>query len=142
MKTIERFFVGIYKKSCSASAINEARHQLFTSGSRNLEALPTTQAALFEHIKQAILQACFIWKQSGQCQQNISDFANWGWTFNKQNNKWVPFWASLPDASSACQLLLHCGCMVACQGNCKCYKARMHCTSLCKCDGGCLNNRE
>ena len=51
MKNLERFFVIMYKKSYSASTINEARHQLFTSGSRNLEALPPTQAALFEHIK-------------------------------------------------------------------------------------------
>ena len=133
----------MYKKTCSASTINEARHQLFTSGSRNLEArLPPTQAALFEHIKRAILQSCFIWKQSVLCQQKIPNFANWGWIFNMQKKKWVPIWISLPDASSACQLLWHCGCMVASQGNCKCYKARMLCTSLCKCDGGCLNSRE
>ncbi|KAL8616927.1 hypothetical protein ACOMHN_041846 [Nucella lapillus] len=46
----------------------------------------------------------------------------------------------LPDVSEACSLLVRCGCAVACKGNCKCHRAGLHCSQLCKCQGGCTNN--
>ena len=64
MKQLERFFVLMYSRSCSATSVDEARLQLFSHGSRTLEALPPTKAALYQHVKRAILQACFFWKQS------------------------------------------------------------------------------
>ena len=127
----------MYNKSCSASTVNEARQQLFSHGSRTLEALPPTKAALFEHMKRAILQACFIWNQADMCKQEIPDFSKWGWRFDEKIKQWVPFWTTLADASASCALLLHCGCQKACQGNCKCTRARVRCTTLCKCAGGC-----
>ena len=36
--------------------------------------------------------------------------------------------------------LLHCGCSVACKGNCKGFRAGIWCSQLSKCDGGCTNN--
>lgn len=140
MKKLERFHVLMYSKTCSAATVNEARKDLFSHGARSLEAIPPTQAALFEHIKRSILQACFIWKQSASCHQNIPDFGQWGWELDEKRQEWAPFWTTLADASNACALLLHCGCQKACQGNCKCSKAGVRCTALCKCDGGCANN--
>ena len=46
----------------------------------------------------------------------------------------------LSNASEACAVLLNCGCLKACVGNCKCAKAGLKCTTLCKCEGGCINN--
>ena len=51
MQNIERFVVLMYSKGCGAAGVNEARHCLFTTGSRSLENLPPTQAALFQHVK-------------------------------------------------------------------------------------------
>ena len=47
----------MYSKGCGSAKVNEARHHLFTSGTKTLKSIPPTQAALFEHIKRALLQA-------------------------------------------------------------------------------------
>ena len=46
-------------KGWGLARVNEARHRLFTSGKTNLENIPHSQAALFEHVKRALLQASF-----------------------------------------------------------------------------------
>ena len=140
MKQLERFTVIMYSRSCSATSVDEARLQLFSHGSRTLEALPPNKAALYQHVKRAILQTCFFGKQSVSSQQVIPDIAEWGWKLDDKVKQWAPFWTDLPDAISACSLLLHFGYQKECQGNCNCAKAGLRCTSLCKCDGGCINN--
>ena len=57
-----------------------------------------------------------------------------------QTKEWVPYWTDLSDVSQASSLLLHCGCSVACKENCNCHRAGLRCSSLCKCEGGCINN--
>ena len=129
MERLERFHVLMYSKSCSAAMVNEARRQLFSRGSRSLEGIPPTQAALFEHVKRSILQACFIWKQAASCHQEVPDFDKWGWELNDKTQQWMPFWTALADASKACALLLRCGCQKACRGNGKYSNAAVRCTS-------------
>ena len=46
-----------------ASPFNDASYNSFFTGSRSLENIPATQAALLEHVKISVLQASFIWKQ-------------------------------------------------------------------------------
>ena len=139
MQRIERFVVLMYSKGCGAAGVNEARLRLFTSGTKSLESIPPTQAALFQHVKRAILQSSFYWHQALSAQQDIPDFSGWGW--QKDNTStWQPLWTTLDDASVACTTLLHCGCNKACTGRCKCNRAGVRCTALCKCEGGCFNN--
>ena len=139
MQQIERFVIIMYSKGCGAASVNEARHRLFTTGSRSLENIPPTQAALFQHVKRALLQASFYWNQATTVQQEIPDFSDWGWQKDGSNN-WQPLWTTLSDASVACAILLHCGCKKACTGRCKCNCAGVRCTVLCQCGGGCTNN--
>ena len=140
MQGLERFHIVMYSKSCSAATVNQARQQLFSHGLRSLEAIPPSQAALFEHLKRSIIQACFIWRQAATCHQVVPNFSAWGWELDERSQQWVSFWTTLADASKAYALLLHCGCKKACRGHCKCSKAGVRCTSLCKCEGGCVNN--
>lgn len=58
MQRLERFVVLMYSKTCGVDRINEARYRLFTTGKKTLDNIPPTQAALVEHIKRALLQAC------------------------------------------------------------------------------------
>lgn len=139
MQNLERFVVIMYSKGCGLTRVNEARHRLFTSGRKTLENIPPTQAALFEHLKRALLQASLYWKQATSVHQTIPNFTAWGW--QKENTGiWLPHWTTLEDASKACSILLHCGCERACTGNCKCSRAGVRCTGLCKCEAGCINN--
>ena len=71
MQCIERFVVLMYSKTCSSATVNDARHHLFSNGSRSINSIPATQAALFEHVKMSLLQASFIWKQLITCHQEI-----------------------------------------------------------------------
>ena len=59
MQQIERFVVLMYSKGCGAAGVNDARLRLFTSGTKSLESIPPTQAALFQHVKRAILQSSY-----------------------------------------------------------------------------------
>ena len=140
IQCIERFVVLMYSNTCGSPTVNDARHHLFSNGSRSLDSIPPTQAALFEHVKRFLLQASFIWKQSTTCHQEIPVFDKCGWEHDKHITQWLSFWATLADASKACSLLLHCGCTQSCRGNCKCSRASLRCTLLCKYEGGCLNN--
>jgi len=139
MQQIERFVILMYSKACGAASVNEARQRLFTSGSRSLENIPPTQAALFQHVKRALLQGSFFWRQATSVHQEIPNFGAWGW-YKDDSNKWQPLWTTLNDASMACAILLHCTCRKSCTGRCKCNRAGVKCTALCKCEGGCVNN--
>ena len=139
MKMIERFVVIMYSKTCGLERVNEARVRLFTSGKKSLDALPPTQAALYQHIRRAVLQAVYIWGQATTAHQDIPDFSDWGWR-KDITGVWMPFWTTLRDSSKACSILMQCGCVKSCTGKCKCSRAGVHCISLYKCEGGCVNN--
>ncbi len=129
MQRIERFVVLMYSKGCGAAGVNEARFRLFTSGTKSLESITPTQAELFQHGKRAILQSSFYWHQALSAQQEIPHFSGWGW--QKDNTStWQPLWTTLD------------GCNKACTGRCKCNRAGVRCTALCKCEGGCFNNED
>ena len=59
MQRMERFVVLMYSKGSRAAGVSEARLRLFTFGTKSLESIPPTQAALFQHVKRAILQSRF-----------------------------------------------------------------------------------
>ena len=89
MQRMERFVVLMYSKGCRAAGVNEARLRLFTSGTKSLESIPPTQAALFQHVKRAILQSSFYWHQALSAQQEIPHFSGCGW--QKDNTStWKP----------------------------------------------------
>uniref|UniRef100_UPI00358EB952 uncharacterized protein isoform X3 n=1 Tax=Myxine glutinosa TaxID=7769 RepID=UPI00358EB952 len=135
MRTLERFVLVMYSKGCGLERVNEARLRLFTSGKKTPEALPPTQAALYQHIRRAMLQASFFWSQATSVYQDIPDFHDWGW-HKDSSGGWLPFWTTLEDSSKACSILLQCGCVKSCTGNCKCCRAGVRCTILCKCEDG------
>ena len=140
MQRLERLTVLMYSKNCGSASVNEARNLMFTVGLKSLKSIPPTQHALFQHTKRALLIAAFTWKQSLVKHPNNPDPSQWGWEWNDRTKAWVPYWTDLPDASKGCSLLLHCACLVACKGNCKCHRGGHRCGPLCKCEGGCTNN--
>ena len=122
MQRIERFVVIMYSRGTSAASVNKARHSLFTTGKRTLENIPPTQAALLQHVKRTLLQASFYWGKATSVYQDIPDFCEWGW-HKDDSGGWQPLWTTLSDASTACAILLRCGCLKSCTGRCKCNSA-------------------
>ena len=79
MQHLECFAIDMYSKGCSAAGFNAARHQLFTTGSKLLENVPSIQAALFQHVKRALLQASFYCREATTVQKEIPEFSELGY---------------------------------------------------------------
>ena len=127
----------MYKQTCELSTVNEARKQLFAQGSRTIEHIPPTKAALTQHVKRAIYQAGYVWSQALKPSPQLSTPALWGWA--PSDAGWKPFWTELPEAAMSCHELVHCGCKKGCRHKCKCQSANLQCTELCNCHGACSN---
>ena len=136
MNTIERFVVLMNDKTSSCSKVNEARIHLFAQKGRDINNIPPTQGALLQHVKRAVYQAGYCWSQALVPQPELPQPEGWGWTANEEG-KWEVIWSNLPDASKVSKELLKCGCNKGCRGNCKCHKAALTCTIMCKCGGSC-----
>ena len=137
LQTIKKYVVLLYSRTCGLETMNEARKHLFAQGSRSLENLPPTEAALLEHCKRVTYQGGYIWRQILTHVPVLPNPSDWGWTMTEHG--WYPHWTALPEASRACQELIRCGCKETCRGLCKCKKNELNCTELCACQGGCAH---
>ena len=138
MERLERFFILLYSKTCGQMRVNKARSYLFQTSARSLDRMPPSQAALYQHILRALLQAGYIWAQAPILQPFLPPFTDWGWKRSSVGHL-VPFWTTLKDASKSCKALHSCTCKTSCT-RCKCVVNGFRCTSLCKCEGACANN--
>lgn len=136
MDTLERFTVLIYDKTSTKSHVDDARLELFARKGRDVSNIPPTKGALLQHVRRAVYQAGLCWSQSLRAEMNLPQPEGWGWT-RANNGTWEVVWSTLPEASKVCQELLRCGCLKGCRANCKCTKAFLTCTALCKCGGSC-----
>ena len=136
IKPLERFVILLYDRTSSLECVNQSRKQLFTQKGRSIEGLPPTKAALIEHTKRAAYQAGHCWSQAMIAAPELPSPSDWGWT-RKEPSGWEVCWTTLPEATKACRELLRCGCTKGCKGQCKCLKAALQCTALCRCGGLC-----
>ena len=132
---IERFVLLMYDRTSGLHEVNEARQELFCQRSRRLEGIPPTRAALEQHVKRACFQAGHVWSQSLVAQPVLPSPSEWGW--EKEGDYWKPHLTDLKEAKDTCYELIQCGCKRGCKGRCKCLKAILTCTALCKCGGSC-----
>jgi hypothetical protein len=132
---LERFVVLLYSRTSPVESVNEARQVLFSRGTRSIENIPPTQAALEQHINRAAYQAGHVWGQTLDSMQDLPSPAAWGWKLS--NDDWIPLWTTFGEASKSCRELVKCGCRKACRGVCTCRKASLQCSALCFCGGDC-----
>ena len=137
IKPLERFVILLYDRTSTLDCVNQARKQLFTQKGRPIEGLPPTKAALILHTKLVAYQAGYCWSQVMIAAPELPPPSDWGWT-RKEPSGWEVRWTTLPEATKACrELLQRCGCKKGCRRQCKCQKAALQCTALCKCGGLC-----
>ena len=79
----EKFVVLLYVQICSEASVDPARKFLFAWRGRQIEAIPPTRAALFQHTKRAIHQAGFMWGQMHERSPDVPLPRLWGWKRNK-----------------------------------------------------------
>lgn len=141
MEPFEKFVILLYDRTCSKTSVDAARMHMFTTKGRPIDAIPPTLAALLQHTKRAIHQAAFVWGQMFVRCPDVPSPGSWGWRKGK-SMKWEPLWTVLPEAAASCSELLRCACQKSCSGRCKCLKAALKCTTLCRCGGSCGNSSE
>ncbi|KAG5862867.1 hypothetical protein JTB14_035651 [Gonioctena quinquepunctata] len=120
-KKLERLTTVQYDKTTPFSSINQIRKELFYQKNRAMDKLPPTEDALLQHIRRAVYQAG-IWTTNTQTQQVIPSLHDFAW--NKVLESWVPVWMTIPEVSRSCK---------GDCSNCKCGKANLDCSPLCKC---------
>jgi hypothetical protein len=136
MSVIERYVVLLYDRTSNEDDVNSARKHLFTQKNRAIDAIPPSQAALLQHTRRAVYQGAHIWGQALVPSPVVPCPSEWGWT-RMPDSTWLPLWSTLPEAEKTCLELIRCTCKEECYGNCKCVKAVLRCTDLCKCKGKC-----
>ena len=129
---IERFTVILYDKTSPLSLVNEAREDLFCQKNRAMDRIPPTRNALLQHIQRAIFQAG-IWTTCTEAVPVIPTPDDFAWTKDESTNLWLPVWMTIPEVSKACSELIRCSCKGDCT-NCKCGRANLVCSPLCKCN--------
>ena len=129
-KKIERLTVILYDKTSHLSTVNDTRRELFCQKNRAMDKLPPTKDALLQHIRRSVYQAG-IWTTSTQTQQVVPSAQDFAW--NKVSESWVPIWMTIPEVSASCRELFRCSCKGDCS-KCKCGKANLDCSPLCKCN--------
>ena len=105
-----------------------------------LENIPPTPEALPQYAKRVLPQVGYIWGQAREPEQNTPNPSEWSWVLNEKTRVCSPKWTILEDVSQACWQLFHCNYEKACKGNCKCGKAGLRCTVLCRWETWCINN--
>ena len=119
----------MYCRTSTSQEVNEARYELFVKKQRGMEDIPPTKDALLQHLKRATFQGGHIWGRTLEVDPKLPSASNWGWT---NPSSWKPQWSILPQASESIRELLRFG-----SNTCKCKKAGLKCTALCKCDKDC-----
>ena len=135
-RRLERFVILLYERTSTKTSVNEERKHLFTQG-KAFDAIPPTQAALFQHAKRALFQSAYCWSQALTPAPVLPTPDMWGWV--QKEGQWHPFWTQLPDITASCRELVRCKCKKGCQGRCSCVKADLKCTALCSCNENCNN---
>ena len=137
LQTIERLVVLMYDRGSSESNVNCQRQILFASKGREIENLPPTQDALSLHLLRVGYQAGHVWGQALIKEPQLPSPANFGWMWETSSGQWSVKWMTLPPAGEACRAVIKCGCTKGCRKQCKCKKADLMCTTLCRCGGCC-----
>ena len=125
-------FLSTYDRTCTCTVVNQARKKLFAK-SASVKTIPP-RAALEQHVKRAALQDGHVWGQALTPDPVLPSPSSWGW-IKTDGGLYEPHWTTLQEASKTCYELICCSCKKGCRTNCKCKKAGLQCTALCKCEG-------
>ena len=126
---LEELFIQIYGGG-PASSINQVRKTIFCQRNQNVEMIPPSQNALFQHCRRAMFQAS-VWTTAHDSAMIEPDPCLHGW--NREHDHLIPEWIIIPEVAAMCKELVKCGCKKSCPGVCSCRKHALTCTDLSKC---------
>ena len=126
----KKFVCRLYSnESNEDSDVDLVRMKLFSQKTRDVERIPPTSDALDQHLKRSVFQAS-IWAAAHMSMIPVNNPTNHGW--KEEDGKLLPVWTTLPLAKDVYHLDINCTCANTCS-RCKCMRAKLKCTRLCKC---------
>ena len=137
MPTLERFVILLYDRTSSETSVDEARKDMYCRKNRQIDNIPPTADALYHNTMRCTFIAGYVWGQSLVYTPVLPCPSQWGW--KREDDCWEPHWTSLPPVSKACREFIKCGCYPekGCRNRCKCVRADLQCSPLCRCKGTC-----
>ena len=125
-----RFVCNLYlKESPENGDVDQTRMRVFSHRTRDVERIPPTSDALSQHLERSVFQAS-IWISAHKAMMPPLNPIDYGWL--EKDGKLVPKWITLPLARDVFSLDVKCTCTLTCS-SCKCKKANLKCSRLCKC---------
>ena len=76
--TIERFVILMYDRTSTCHDIDKARRKIFAK-KNNVKHIPSTRAALEQHVKRATYQGGYVWGQLLLASPPLPLPTSWGW---------------------------------------------------------------
>lgn len=86
LPSLERFVIIMYNRCSTDENVNAARQTLFRT--REIENIPPTQAALYQHLLRVAFQAGHVWGQATERNPELPSPENFGWKKNLDTLKW------------------------------------------------------
>ena len=136
---VEAFVCHLYNPNTDNVLINHERVASFRRVTKSLDSLPSTQNALFLHIRRAHLQT-FIWKKALEPCPALPSPEDNEWNFHDCTLK-LTLTTDEP-VSASCVQLAYCGCSTerACgPQRCTCVRLSLKCSKACNCGENCVN---
>ena len=137
MPMLERFVILMYDRTNNCLDVNSCCCDLFVKKGRAMEALPPTFDAILQHSFHAAYQAGHVWRKSFTQQQQLPSPEDWGWKMVGET--YFPHWTDFAEAAIAIRELIKCRCNPenGCNRRCKCFRAELKCTQLCRSNDDC-----
>ena len=64
---LEIFNVLMYDRTSNVETVNEIRKVMFAQKNKQIENIPSSRAALEQHILRTIYQRAFVWRETTEC---------------------------------------------------------------------------
>ena len=129
-EAVDEFVCRLYwNEQVPDNDVDFVRMCLFSQKTRDVERIPPTSDALEQHLKRSIFQAS-IWASAHMPVMPAHNPVDFEWKV--EDEKLLPIWTTQALARDVFHLDVKCGCTKTCS-RCKCMKAKLKCTRLCKC---------
>ena len=140
IKPLEEFVCLAYAKD-GAKTLSALRWDLFRTKNLESELLPPTRATLLPHI-QRTNYVCLVGRSYSSTHPDLPALTDCGWRLDEKDGSLKPVLCLLPPAPKSIIELVKCACKAGdtCGPRCSCKRAKLPCTSMCKCSHrGCTN---
>ena len=130
-EAVANYVCQLYRGEVNQHNVDHLRMDIFSHKTRDVDRLPPTSDALHQHLKRSVYQAS-IWVTASEALMPHHNSTDYGW--KEDNGRLIPVWTRLSEAKEVFYLDILCSCKQSCSSlRCKCTKANLKCSLLCKC---------